>query len=78
MLNDWTLVKADIKVGGVAFDIDTFDKLDDAYLYSTDGSQIYRDRVTGTIDVHAPGITSPLTLSIEQVEEMLRSADPGS
>ncbi len=70
ILKDWTLTQADIKVGGLAFDISTFEKLDDSYLYVSGGSKIYRDRVRGTVDVHSPGITDSLELSIEQIEEM--------
>jgi len=73
MLKDWTLTQADIKIEGVPFDFGTFEKLDDAYLYITDGSKIYRDLVKGTVDVHIPGIAGSLRLAIEQIEEMVRT-----
>ena len=73
LLKDWTLTQTDLKVGGLSFDFDTFQKLDDSYLYLTDGSKVYRDRVKGTIDVHSPAITDPLRLALEQIEEMLRA-----
>jgi hypothetical protein len=79
IFKDWTLTQADIKVGGLAFDINTFRELDSAFLYVSDGTKIYRDRVTGTIAVHGSGITGSLTLSIEQIEDMLlRIAGAGS
>lgn len=76
MLKDWALARADIQVAGLAFDMNTFDKLDDAYLYALDGSKIYRDRVTGTVDVQGPGVIGSLKLAIDQIDEMVRSAPP--
>jgi hypothetical protein len=73
ILKDWTLTQTDIKVSGLAFDIHTFAKLDDAYLYVSDGTQVYRDRVTGTIDAHGPGVTGSLKVAIEQIEQMVLS-----
>jgi hypothetical protein len=77
IFKDWTLTQSDIKVGGLAFDINRFEKFDDAYLYGTDGSKINRDRVSGTIDLHGPGITGSVKLSLDQIQDMARSA-PGA
>ena len=77
IFKDWTLTQAEIKVGGLAFDMDTFEKLDHAYLYLADGSKIFRDRVTEDIDVRGPGMTSSLKLAIEQVEDIVRRVAAG-
>jgi hypothetical protein len=77
IFKDWILTQAEIKVGGLAFDMNTFEKLDHAYLYVAGGSKIYRDRVTGNIDVRGPSMTDSLKLAIDQVEDMVRSVTAG-
>jgi len=65
------LVSADIKIGGLPFDIKTMQKIDDAFFYTSAGSKIYRDQVTGGIEVAIPGVTGPLKISIDQIRDLV-------
>jgi hypothetical protein len=71
ILKNWTLTRSGLTVDGTPLDINKLAKVDNAYLYFTDGSQVYRDRISGTIKVAGPGVSGSLTLNIDQVEELL-------
>ena len=68
-----TLVSGDIKVDGQLLDTGKLSEIDNAYLYTSDGAQIYRDRVTGNIQISEGGIAGNLTLGIDQIDELERA-----
>jgi hypothetical protein len=71
IFKEWVLVGADLKISGISFDVNVLQKVDDAYLYDTAGSQIFRELVTGSIKVRGPGLNQPLSLDLEMINEML-------
>ncbi len=71
ILKNWKLTRSSLTVNGALLDITKLAKIDDAYLYLTDGSQVYRDRVAGTIDVAGPGVAGTLTLGVGQIQELI-------
>ena len=71
ILKNWTLTRSSLTVNGAPLDITKLAKIDDAYLYLADASQVYRDRVAGSIDVAGPGVSGTLTLDVDQIQELL-------
>ena len=72
VLKDWNLKSAEIKVGGLPFDINALSKIDSAYLY-TASAKISRERVTGTIDLEAAGLSGTMKLSVDQISDLSRN-----
>ena len=68
------LLSATIKVDGQALDVGSLAKIDDAYLYTFDGTQIYREQVTGNIQIGVTGISGGLTIGIDQIADLGRVA----
>jgi hypothetical protein len=73
IFKDWTLTNADIKIGGLPYDIGTLEKVEDAFLYTSNGTKVYRERVTGSIDIVGIGLAGPLKLNVEQVSALNRT-----
>ncbi len=74
ILQNWTLTQSDIKVDGVAFQINTLDKIDSAYLYTLTGDKIYRQRVSGDIELRSPIAAGPLKVAVKQISDLNRVA----
>ncbi len=70
-----TLAGAQLKVDGQPLDINNLDKIDDAYLYTLGGAQIYRNQITGSIQVTLAGVAGNLTISIDQISDLDRVTD---
>jgi hypothetical protein len=64
---DCTLTSANIKIDGAAFDISKLDRIDDAYIYTIDAAQIYRDHASGNIHIATSGVADGLTINLSDV-----------
>jgi hypothetical protein len=69
-LKGWILVSTDLKISGSSLDLHALERVDNAYVYTSGGNKIYRERVTGTIDILGAGLGGPLKLGLDQVDVM--------
>jgi hypothetical protein len=70
---DTTVAGASIKVDGQPFDINTVDKVDNAFWYTVGGAKIYRQQVTGSIQLVVAGVSGNLTIGVDDIDELVRS-----
>jgi hypothetical protein len=75
IFKDWVFLSADIKINGLPFNSSALDKIDNAFLYSTDGSKFEKDDVLGTIRVSSQSFPANVDLQFDKIDELLASAD---
>jgi hypothetical protein len=67
------LLGSNMTIQGQAVDIGSLDRIDDAYLYTLDGAQIYKEQITGGIQIGLAGVSGGLTISIDQIADLERN-----
>jgi hypothetical protein len=70
-----TVTGSNITVDGRAFDINTLDRMDNAFLYTLGGAKIYRNQVGGSLSVAVDGVAGGLTISVDQIDDLKRSSN---